>query len=76
MIFIIMKTKSLSIRITESQFKTLCDQVIENEITMSNIVRNLIEISGHIYRKDLINNNIRKNMKIVDNKPNTRKNGK
>ncbi len=71
-----MKTKSLSIRITESQFKTLCDQVIENELTMSNIIRNLIENSGHTCRKDLINNNIHENLKIVDNKPNTRKNGK
>lgn len=71
-----MKTKSLSIRITESQFKTLCDQVIENELSMSNIIRNLIENSEHICRKDSINKNIHKNMKIVDNKSNTRKNGK
>ena len=75
-VFISMKTKSLSIRITESQFKTLSDQVIENELTMSNIIRNLIEDSNNICRKDSNNNKIHKNEKIVDNISNTRKNGK
>jgi len=70
------KNRKVTIRITESQFKSLCDQVFENELTMSNIIRNLIENSDNFYRKDLINSNIHKNMKIMDNKPNTWKNGK
>ncbi|MHA8051861.1 hypothetical protein V7S79_12185 [Aquirufa sp. ROCK-SH2] len=70
------KNRKVTIRITESAFKNLCDQVIENELTMSNIIRNLIDNSGNICRKDLINKNIQQTMKIVDNKLNTRKNGK
>lgn len=52
-IFIVMKNKSLSIRLNESQFKTLCDYVIENELTMSTVIRDLIENLDSTCRNDL-----------------------
>ncbi len=65
-VFIIMKTKSLSIRITEYQFKILCDRVIEEQLTISNLVRNLIENDARFYRKDLSKSNCSKNNKNLD----------
>lgn len=48
-----MKNKSLSIRLSETQFKTLCDYVIENELTMSTVIRDLIENLDSTCRNDL-----------------------
>jgi hypothetical protein len=49
-----MKCRKLTIRITENQFKILCDNILEEGITKSNYIRNLIEMSEQFYRKDLI----------------------
>lgn len=46
-----MKNKKITLRITESQFKTLCERIIEEETTKSNFIRNLIEEQGQICRK-------------------------
>lgn len=47
-----MKNKKITLRITESQFKTLCERIIEEETTKSNFIRNLIEEQGQICRKN------------------------
>lgn len=44
-IFICMKNKKVTIRITESQFRRLSDRIIEEQTTKSNYMRNLLEKS-------------------------------
>ena len=50
-IFINMKNKKITIRITESQFERLTERVISEQISKSNYLRNLIENQEENYRK-------------------------
>lgn len=49
-----MKNKKLTIRITESQFKRLSDRIIDEQTTKSSFLRNLIENSEQVCRKESI----------------------
>jgi len=51
-VFILMKNKKLTIRITESQFKRLSDRIIDEQTTKSSFLRNLIENSEQVCRKE------------------------
>lgn len=47
-----MKNKRITLRITESQFKRLCERIIEEETTKSKFIRNLLEEKEQICRKE------------------------
>lgn len=52
------KSKSLRIRITESQFKTICQLIKEEEMTKSQFIRKAIEDKiVESYRENINNNN-------------------
>ena len=51
-IFICMKNKKITIRITESQFRRLSDRIIEEQTTKSNYMRSLIEKSDIFCRNE------------------------
>lgn len=53
-VFIIMKSKKLTIRITESQFKRLSDKIIEEQTDKSKFVRNLIDKIDLVCREDVV----------------------
>lgn len=46
-----MKNRKITLRITETQFKALCERIIEEGTTKSNFIRNLIEEQEQICRK-------------------------
>lgn len=49
-----MKSKKLTIRITESQFKRLSDKIIEEQTNKSKYVRNLLDQIDLVCREDVI----------------------
>ena len=49
-----MKNKKITIRITENQLRMICDQVIQEEKTKSELIRELIDNQVRIYRNRLI----------------------
>lgn len=46
-----MKNRKITLRITESQFKTLCDRIIVESTTRSDFIRKLLDEKEHICRK-------------------------
>ena len=51
-----MKSKTLTIRITESQYEKIISQLsLSEELTLSSIVRNLIDKSDSICRNNSVN---------------------
>lgn len=53
-IFIRMKNKKITIRISENQLRMICDQVILEEKTKSELIREMIDKQVQICRKRLI----------------------
>jgi len=51
-IFIDMKTRKLTLRITESQFITLCGRIVEDKTTKSDFIRKLLDENEQFYRKE------------------------
>jgi hypothetical protein len=51
-IFIVMKNRKLTLRITESQFKSLCDRIIDESTTKSDFIRKLLDENEQFYRKE------------------------
>lgn len=49
-----MKNKKITIRVTESQLRMICDQVILEEKTKSELLREMIEKQIIICRKSII----------------------
>lgn len=45
------KTKKITIRITENQLKFICERIIEEETTKSDYIRDLIENKSKTCRK-------------------------
>jgi hypothetical protein len=64
-IFIVMKNRKLTLRITESQFRTLCDRILLENTTKSNYIRNLLDESEQNCRKE---NEVVNNFKNTKNK--------
>lgn len=60
-----MKNRKITLRITENQFKTLCERIIEEGTTKSNFIRNLIQEQEQICRKK---NTSQSNFKNTKNK--------
>lgn len=59
-----MKNRKITLRITETQFKTLCDRIIEEGTTKSNFIRSLIEEQEQICRKKNTSQSTFKSTKI------------
>ena len=51
-IFIDMKNRKLTLRITESQFITLCGRIVEDKTTKSDFIRKLLDENEQFYRKE------------------------
>jgi hypothetical protein len=47
-----MKTRKLTLRITESQFITLCGRIVEDKTTKSDFIRKLLDENEQFYRKE------------------------
>ena len=51
-IFIDMKNRKLTLRITESQFRTLCGRILESNTTKSDFIRKLLDENEQCCRKE------------------------
>ena len=60
------KSKKLTIRLSESQMKRLSDTLIEEKITKSQIIREIIDKHIRSYRKKNKSNVIQKIIEIKD----------
>lgn len=60
-----MKSKKISLRISESQFRRLMDNIVQEETTKSEYLRKLIENSDHICRKVDVNTNSKNKSRIT-----------
>jgi hypothetical protein len=47
-----MKNRKLTLRITESQFITLCGRIVEDKTTKSDFIRKLLDENEQFYRKE------------------------
>lgn len=64
-IFIGMKNKKITLRITESQYKSLIDRIVEQSTTTSNFIRKLIDEKEQFYRTE---NDRTRTLKTTTNK--------
>lgn len=64
-IFIDMKNRKITLRITESQYISLIDRIVEQSTTTSDFIRKLIDEKEQIYRKE---NDKTKTLKTTTNK--------
>jgi hypothetical protein len=60
-IFIDMKNRKLTLRITESQFRTLCGRIVEDNTTKSDFIRKLLDENEQSCRKENDRTKILKN---------------
>ena len=52
-IFIDMKNRKITLRITESQFRTLCGRIVEDNTTKSDFIRKLLDENEQSCRKEV-----------------------
>lgn len=60
-----MKNRKITLRITESQYISLIDRIVEQSTTTSDFIRKLIDEKEQIYRKE---NDKTKTLKTTTNK--------
>jgi hypothetical protein len=60
-----MKNKKITLRITESQYKSLIDRIVEQSTTTSGFIRKLLDEEEQNCRKE---NDITKSLKTTTNK--------